>query len=73
MNDKQRAKYEELQRKNKLNRLQVAAFQMLFKLRLPEVGIETAFASAIADTSDVCFRKAFEKRPDLVEKWVKEH
>jgi hypothetical protein len=32
-----------------------------------------AFASAIADTSDVHIREAIAKRPELVEEWIKEY
>ena len=55
--------------KARLDRLQIATFQMLFKLRLPAVGVE--MASAIADTGDHRFRAALEKNPHLVAKWLK--
>ena len=57
--------------KAKLDRLQVAAFTMLFNLRRREVGVDLAFASAIADTGDRKFRAALEKHPNLVDTWIK--
>jgi hypothetical protein len=53
-----------------LDRLQVAAFQALYKMRLAEHGADVAFASALADTSDEYFQAAMKKRPWLVKEWI---
>lgn len=61
----------ELQRK--YDKIQVAMFQALFKLRLPEHGADMAFASAIADTGDHIFREAVTKRPHLIMRWIRQY
>lgn len=55
--------------------LQIAMFQTLFKLRKGTDGVDvnTAFASAIADTSDENFRGCLRERPELVGEWLEKY
>ena len=55
----------------KYDRIQVAMFRTLFELRVPTMGIDAAFVTAIADTSDDVFRECIKERPELIKEYIK--
>ena len=54
-------------------KLQFTMFQTLYKLRLPEVGADLAFASAIADSSDEKAEEAIKRNPAAFKLWVENY
>ena len=57
-----------------IDRLQVTAFQSLFKIRRASgMSVEVAFASAIVDTSNNTMGEAISRRPDLIKEWIKKY